>query len=134
MKRIIAADHWNNMFVWSGSETTNPKLNSIRNKIVLFLKARSKNRFPQPNIYILNETDSMSRRFTSLLAPSHGDAVEHQLAHFHALTHLSLKELNKLHSRFRFYDPDSDPSFRKWFWEVASAANSFGSDGVSLCD
>jgi hypothetical protein len=76
----------------------------------------------------------MSRRFTSLLGPSHGDPVEHQLAHFHALTRLTPTELAKLHSRFRFYDPESDPSFRKWFWNVASAASTCGTVGISLCE
>lgn len=132
--RIIAADHWNNTFLWSGSETLDPKYDVIRERLKFFLKARSKNRFPQPSFYMLTETDSMSRRFTSLLAPSHGDPVEHQLAHFHALTYFSRDELAKLHLRFRFYDPDADPSFRKWFWEVASAASTLGTEGVSLCD
>jgi hypothetical protein len=134
IKRIIAADHWNNMFIWSGSERIRRDFDFIREKLKKFLVARSKYRFPQPNMYMLSETDSMSRRFTSLLAPSHGDPVEHQLTHFHALTHLSQDELKKLHFRFRFYDSDSDPSFRKWFWKVASAANALGSEGTSLCD
>ena len=85
-------------------------------------------------MYILNETDSMSRRFTSLLAPSHGDLIEHQVEHYHELANLSKEELTKLNLRFRFYDPEEDPSFRKWFWEVASAASTLGTDGVSLCD
>jgi hypothetical protein len=99
-----------------------------------FLLDRSRDRFPMPNLYLLAEADSMSRRFTSLLAPAHGDPVEHQLAHFQALAQLSTEEQTKLHSRFRFYDPDSDPSFRKWFWEVASAASASGAEGLSLCD
>lgn len=86
------------------------------------------------NLHVLTETDSMSRRFTALLAPSHGDPVEHQLAHFPALAELSKDELAKLHSRFKFYDPEADPSFRKWFWQVASASGSGKEDGVSLCD
>ena len=82
----------------------------------------------------MSESDSMSRRFTALLCPSHGDPVEHQLAHFHSLTRLSADELSKLHSRFRFYDPEVDPSFRKWFWDVASATSICGTEGISLCD
>ena len=123
------------MFVWSGSETISPSFDIMRRKLKNFLIAGSENRFPQPNIYMLNKCDSMSRRFTSMLAPSHEDPVEHQLAHFHALTHLSQQELNKLLNRFQFYDPVSDPSFRKWFWDVASAtkANQVN-EGISLCD
>ena len=122
------------MFVWSGSEAVISEFDCIREKLHDFLRARARNRFPQPSMYMLNESDSMSRRFTSLLAPSHGDPVEHQVAHFNALTNLSQDELKKLHDRFRFYEPDSDPSFRKWFWEVASAANTQDTNGVSLCD
>jgi len=99
-----------------------------------FLLERSEGRFPMPNMHLLTETDSMSRRFTALLAPAHGDPVEHQLAHFPAMALLSTEEQTKLLSRFRFYDPESDPSFRKWFWEVASAASSSREEGVSLCD
>lgn len=79
--------------------------------------------------------DSMSRRFTTLLAPLHGDPVEHQLAHFPALAQLSKDEQTQLRSRFKFYDPESDPSFRTWFWQVVSASNgSAGKQGTSLCD
>lgn len=87
-----------------------------------------------PNLHMLGENDSMSRRFTALLGPSHGDPVEHQLVHFQALMELSTEQQTKLKSRFRFYDPDSDPSFRQWFWEVASAASASGQEGVSLCE
>lgn len=87
-----------------------------------------------PNMHMLTQTDSMSRRFTALLAPAHGDPVEHQLAYFPALAQLSAEEQAKLHSRFHFYDPESDPSFRKWFWGVASAASDNRGEGISLCD
>ena len=87
-----------------------------------------------PNLHLLTQNDSMSRRFTALLAPAHGDPVEHQLAHNTALAQLSVQEQTKLNDRFRFYNPDSDPSFRKWFWEVASAASASREEGVSLCD
>lgn len=107
---------------------------TIRQHLKDFLQARTKNRFPMPNLHLLNETDSMSRRFTALLAPAHGDPVEHQLAHFPALASLSIEEQRKLHEKFRFYDPESDPSFRKWFWEVASAASGIKAGGISLCD
>jgi hypothetical protein len=122
------------MFIWSGSETSIPTFNIIREQLLMFLNERSKTRFPKPNIHVLNRVDPMSRRFTSLLAPSHGDPVEHQLAHFHALTTLTKDELKKLHDQFPFYDPNSDPSFRKWFWEVAGAATTVGRKGISLCD
>ena len=134
LQRIIVADHWHYMFVWSGSSTLNPQYDVIREQLKLFLMDRSQHRFPRPNLYVLSEGDSMSRRFTSLLGPSHGDPVEHQLAHFQALTRLTPEELVKLHSRFRFYNPQSDPSFRNWFWNVASAASTCGTVGISLCN
>jgi hypothetical protein len=36
--------------------------------------------------------------------------------------------------RFLFYNPAADPSFRKWFWELASAASTNREEGISLCD
>lgn len=133
-QRIIAADHSHNLFVWSGSATLATAYDGIREQLKKFLLDRSHKRFPMPNLYALTEADSMSRRFIALLAPSHGDPVEHQLAHFQALALLSTEEQMKLQSRFRFHDPESDPSFRKWFWEVASAASTSGSEGISLCE
>lgn len=99
-----------------------------------FLRSRSEHRFPAPSLHILSQSDSMSRRFTALLAPLHGDPVEHQLAHFAALADLSADERDRLHARFRFYDPEADPSFRKWFWQVVSAAHGGQPQGSSLCD
>mmetsp|Transcript_10307 Transcript_10307/g.15196 ORF Transcript_10307/g.15196 Transcript_10307/m.15196 type:complete len:108 (+) Transcript_10307:1264-1587(+) len=100
-----------------------------------FLMERSKNRFPMPQLHILREGESMSRRLTSRLAPSHGDSPEQQLARFPALGTLSEQELIALRYKFRFYDPSSDPSFRDWFWSVAgTTSKSRKSTGVSLCD
>jgi hypothetical protein len=76
----------------------------------------------------------MSRRFTSRLSPSHADPPEQQLAHFPGLASLSAEELSSLRSKFRFYDPVADPSFRGWFWGVASAASASKDIGLSLCD
>ena len=86
-----------------------------------------------PQLHILREGDSMSRRFTALLAPSHADSPDHQMAHFPSLSRLSSQTLTDLRAKFRFHDPDADPSFRKWFWDVSSAASS-GGLGVSLCE
>ena len=85
-----------------------------------------------PTLHLVSEGDSMSRRFTSLLSPSHADPAQHQVAHFPALEHLTEEELSQLRSKFRFHDPSVDPSFRQWFWEVASAAST--GKGVSLCE
>lgn len=87
-----------------------------------------------PHLHVLSEGDSMSRRFTALLAPSHGDPIDHSLAHFPALARLSAEELSKLRSKFRFYDPNTDPSFRGWFWSVAGATSKAKDDGLSLCE
>lgn len=105
----------------------------LRNYLKHFLLERAKKRFPMPNFHLLNETDSMSRRFTALLAPSHGDPVEHQLASIGTLLQLSEKEQAKLRSKFRFYDPSSDPSFRNWFWDITSAVVD-REVGESLCE
>jgi hypothetical protein len=113
--RIIAADHWHALFVYSGSAATKSDYDEIRQQLKEFLLDRTWKRFPMPNLYMLNEKGSMSRRFTTLLAPLHSDPVEHQLAHFPALALLSIPEQEKLKDRFQFYDADSDPSFRKWY-------------------
>jgi len=132
---IIAADHEDNLFVWSGQATVEkPEYDGIREEFKQFLLERSKNRFPMPQLHLLSEGDSMSRRFTSRLSPSHADPPEQQLAHFPALASLSTEELTSLRSKFRFYDPATDPSFRGWFWGVASAASSSKDQGLSLCE
>jgi hypothetical protein len=133
-QRIIVADYFHSLFVWSGIATLDTKYDVIRQQLQQFLLERAEGRFPMPNLHLLTQNDSMSRRFTALLAPAHGDPVEHQLAHNTALAQLSVQEQTKLNDRFRFYNPDSDPSFRKWFWEVASAASASREEGVSLCD
>lgn len=131
---IIAADHEDNLFVWSGQATLTSEYDAIREEFQAFLQDRSKNRFPMPKIHLLSEGDSMSRRFTSRLSPSHADPPEQQLAHFPALASLSADELLALRSKFRFYDPAADPSFRGWFWGVASAASASKEMGLSLCE
>jgi len=87
-----------------------------------------------PQLHVVAEGDSMSRRFTALLAPSHGDPLDHQVAHFPALASLTQEEIAALRSKFRFYDSTTDPSFRSWFWNVASATSASKDEGVSLCE
>ena len=87
-----------------------------------------------PALYELEEGDSMSRRFTARLAPSHADPVDNQLLHFPALSTLDATTLSNLRSKFKFYDANSDASFRMWFWGVASASNVSRLDGTSLCE
>ena len=98
------------------------------------LKTKAANRFPMPEIHMLFEGDSMSRRFTTRLAPSHADQEEHQLVHFPELATLSKDSLANLRAKFPFYDESSDASFHSWFWSVASATNESKNDGVSLCE
>jgi hypothetical protein len=131
---IIAADHYMNMFVWSGRATQGETDEGSRQRFRQLLEQRAQHRFPMPKLHLLSEGDSMSRRFTSLLAPSHGDPPDHQMAHFPALEHLSQDELTQLRAKFRFHDPAVDPSFRQWFWEVASAARISKGNGISLCE
>ena len=87
-----------------------------------------------PEIHMLYDGDSMSRRFTTRLAPSHADKADQQLANFPQLAELSAAELSNLRERFTFYDASSDASFHKWFWSVASATNASREDGMSLCE
>jgi hypothetical protein len=87
-----------------------------------------------PELHMLSEGDSMGRRFTARLAPSHADPPDHQMSHFPSLTSLSHDELEALRVKFRFYDSSSDASFRTWFWGVASATNISRNEGLSLCE
>lgn len=131
---ILAGDHYYVLFVWSGRATLDPQFDVVRAQMKNFLLDRSRNRFPLPVLYMLNENDSMSRRFTALLSPSHFDPVDHQLSNFPALGQLSMEELTALQSKFKFYDPDTDASFRNWFWTVSSASSTSKDEGVSLCE
>ena len=87
-----------------------------------------------PELHVLAEGDSMGRRFTSRLAPSHADPPDHQIAHFPLLETLPTQELEAVRQKFRFYDASSDASFRTWFWSVASATSVSRKDGLSLCE
>jgi hypothetical protein len=111
-----------------------PQYDTVREQMQKILLARAEKRFPMPHLLFLSEGDSMSRRFTALLAPAHADPLDHQLAHFPALASLSPDELTALQLKFRFYDPSTDASFRNWFWEVASATSASKDEGLSLCD
>lgn len=75
----------------------------------------------------------MGRRFTTRLAPSHADPTDQQVVHFPALASLTQSELSELRDKFRFYDPEVDPSFRHWFWSVTSASSNARNEGMSLC-
>jgi hypothetical protein len=110
------------------------EFDEIRERFKDFLLERSKYRFPMPELHNLSEGDSMSRRFTARLAPSHADPEDHQISHFPALASLSPEELEMLRKKFRFYDSSSDASFRTWFWGVASATNASKKEGLSLCE
>jgi hypothetical protein len=131
---ILAGDQYYVLFVWSGRDTFDSRFDEVREHFKDFLLKRSVNRFPMPMLHILREGDSMSRRFTALLGPSHGDPVDHQLTNFPALASLTPSELAKVQSKSQVYDSTADPSFRTWFWNVASASGSTNNDGISLCD
>jgi hypothetical protein len=111
-----------------------PQFELIRDRFKEALFVRSKNRFPMPELHMLYDGDSMSRRFTSLLAPSHADTEEQQIANFPDLSKLSEDAIMRLRYKFRFYDASSDASFRSWFWSVSSATNASREDGMSLCE
>jgi len=131
---IVAADFHDAVFVWSGKSCAIPRYDGIRQNFEDFLVERSIDRFPAPELHVLVDGDSMCRRFTTRLAPSHSDPDEHQLLHFPALSTLTPDQLRDLRSKFMFYSPENDPSFRKWFWSVSSASNASREDGRSLCE
>lgn len=131
---IVAADFHDTMFIWSGAECTANRFDRIRDKFEETLLEASQNRFPQPKLYFIEDGDSMSRKFTARLAPSHADPIDNQILHFPQLSELKPETLKKLRSKFIFYDSESDESFRTWFWRVASASNSSRLDGLSLCE
>jgi len=87
-----------------------------------------------PELHKLSDGDSMARRFTARLAPSHADPIDNQIVSFPALSALKPHALEDLRSKFKFYDSNSDESFRTWFWSVASASNVDKMDGISLCE
>lgn len=133
-KTAIVADCYHSLFIWFGRGVPESFFDSIRQQARTYLLDRSVMRFPMADIYTVSEGESMDRRFTALLAPSYGDPVDHQVANFPALGQLSPQELESLRCKFRFYDPTSDPSFRTWFWDVASATSSSKEFGLSLCE
>lgn len=87
-----------------------------------------------PVLHELNDGDSMCRRFTSRLAPSHADPIDNQIVHFPLLSTLKAHALNDLRSKFKFYDAKSDESFRSWFLDASSASNNSRMEGMSLSE
>jgi hypothetical protein len=112
---VLAIDAFDSLFVWSGRSTTEAIHDVKRTASALFLKERSKLRFPSPRIYELFEGESMCRKLTSRLAPSHGDPHEVQISHFADLSLLNESQLETLRSKFRTYNSKFDPSFIDWF-------------------
>mmetsp|Transcript_23585 Transcript_23585/g.25117 ORF Transcript_23585/g.25117 Transcript_23585/m.25117 type:complete len:964 (-) Transcript_23585:2914-5805(-) len=131
---IVAADFHDTLFIWSGVNCTAKRYDGIREKFKTHLLEASTNRFPKPELHVLEDGDSMSRRFTARLAPSHADPIDNQIVHFPSLSTLKPEAIEKLRSKFKFYDSKSDASFRTWFWSVASASNNSRLDGMSLCE
>ena len=83
-----------------------------------------------PRLHMLSEGDSMSRRFTSRLAPSHADPPDQQIAHFPELASLTPEEISAVRDKFRFYEESTDASFRRWFWSIASASSNARYEGM----
>ena len=131
---ILAVDQSDNLFVWSGSKMLGTAYDSMREACRDHLLRISSGRFPKPHLHMLKEGDSMSRRLTARLAPAHGDPPEHQVAYVPALSHLNAEQLTALRAKFSFYDPNADPSFRYWFWQIASASSTASKEGYSLCE
>lgn len=131
---IIAADFHDSLFIWSGVNCTATRYDGIRQKFKAHLLEISRDRFPMPVLHELNDGDSMCRRFTSRLAPSHADPIDNQIVHFPLLSTLKAHALNDLRSKFKFYDAKSDESFRSWFLDVSSASNNSRMEGMSLSE
>lgn len=129
---VIAADNLHTLFIWCGKKA--PNVERAKEYCQQFLGTRALQRFPMPDMHLLVDGDSMSRRFTALLSPSHGDPTEHGLAHFPGLSSLPPEELAALQSKFQFYDASTDPSFRSWFWSISSATSNSKDEGWSLCE
>mmetsp|Transcript_10954 Transcript_10954/g.16445 ORF Transcript_10954/g.16445 Transcript_10954/m.16445 type:complete len:1000 (+) Transcript_10954:41-3040(+) len=134
---VLAMDHYDNLLVWQGKSI--PKdaehIEEVMDCIRSYVLQRAQDRFPSPQIHYLREGDSMSRRLTARLAPSHKDPQEQQVALCPALASLSEIELDSLRNKFRWHDTTGDDvSFRRWFWDVASASAKLGTEGRSLCE
>ena len=129
---VIAADNFHSLFIWSGRRALG------RDDLIEYarevLGPRVIHRFPMPEVHVLTDGDSMSRRFTALLSPSHGDPLEHSVANFPGLSSFTPDELAALQSKFQFYDATTDPSFRSWFWTISSATSKSKDEGWSLCE
>jgi len=129
---VIAADNFHTLFIWCGRKA--PDVVQAKEYCLQFLGTRASGRFPMPDMHLLADGDSMSRRFTALLSPSHGDPIEHSLANFPGLNNLPHDELTALQSKFQFYNASTDPSFRTWFWTISSATSNSKDEGWSLCE
>lgn len=115
---VIAADNFDSMFIWSGKGTQNSEHDILRKCCKDHIEQASVNRFPAPITFTFNEGDSMARRFTSRLVPSHGD-----------------KEEDWVKNLFRMYDKASgDLSFRHWIDFVTNVKSKKWQHGTSLCD
>ncbi len=134
IQSIIAADFYDSLFIWSGVNCSAKRYDGIREKFKAHLLDISRGRFPMPVLHELNDGDSMCRRFTSRLAPSHADPIDNQIVHFPLLSTLQPHALNDLRSKFKFYDAKSDESFRSWFLDVSSASNNSRMEGMSLSE
>lgn len=122
------------MHIWSGKQCKETSYDSIRASIEEFLLEKGEGRFPMPEVHVVVEGDSMSRKLTARLAPSHADSKDQQLVNFPELADLSDAALKRLRGRFQFYDESADASFRKWFWSVCNATNAVKDAGMHLCE
>ena len=131
---ILVADMFDSLVIWSGKAIDKNSEDDVMDRIKVFVHERCDGRFPAPQIHFLREGDSMSRKLTSRLVPSHKDPPEQQVALSPALTSLPSHKLEELRNKFRYHDSTGDDSsFRKWFWDVASASAEVSNVGRSLC-
>ena len=120
------------MFIWSGRGTLNSEHNILRDRCKYRVKESSKNRFPAPTLFTSKDGDSMARRFTSRLVPSHGDNVEDWVKNFPLL---STRRTTINDKKFRMYDRSgADLSFTHWIDFVMNEKSKKWKHGTSLCE
>ncbi len=128
-ENVLVVDTFDYLFIWSGKATLHHTFDPLRKACLSFLLERSKFRFPSPKVHVLMEGNPMSRKLTTRFVPSHGDPPQEQIARYPDLKMLDAGSIESLRAKFRFYDPECDPTFRDWSYKVINVT----SGGKTLC-
>eukprot|EP01130_Rhizamoeba_saxonica_P003457 TRINITY_DN1463_c0_g1_i2.p1 TRINITY_DN1463_c0_g1~~TRINITY_DN1463_c0_g1_i2.p1 ORF type:complete len:696 (-),score=124.12 TRINITY_DN1463_c0_g1_i2:78-2165(-) len=103
-RNILVLDHHTDILIWSGSYTTVPEYDYIREFCLNYAKEVSARRFPQPEIRTFSEGESDARWLQCRLIPSHKDDMALQDKSFPQITLLSAAERSDLMSKFHRTD------------------------------